>query len=318
MKVCSRKKLLALALCAVLCLGALTGCSGSRDLKIGSAGIGGTYHAFATVFASILTDDDENLKVEVLTTAGSAENLKLLSKGEIQLALAQADLADAAFNGTGTEKLSGFSAIASLYTEACQIVVRADSGIAAVPDLAGKKVSIGEEGSGTEQNAKQILEAYGVSGADVLNYDYTTASQKLTSGEIDAFFCTIGAPNTVVEETAKNVGIQLLPIDGAAADKLITADPFYIKTTIPAGTYGLTEAVETLGVRALLLASDKLSKVQAQTVASTLFEHTADLHLTLPIDFVLNEDLATAGITIPFHEGAKAYYQSKGLPQFKD
>ena len=231
------------------------------------------------------------------------------------MAIAQADLTDAAYNGTGSEKLTGYCAIASLYDEACQIVVKADSGIASVSDLKGKTVSIGETGSGTEQNALQILEAYGLS-ADALtkaNYDYVTATQKLSAGEIDAFFCTIGAPNTFVDELSQTVSVALVPIDGAEADKLIAEHPFYTKVTIPAGTYGISGAVQTIGVRALLLANANMDKNAVQTITGTLFNHVVDLNLSLPIDFALDEETAVSGITIPFHPGAAAYYLDNGI-----
>ena len=149
-----------------------------------------------------------------------------------------------------------------MYTEACQIVVKADSSINTVEDLQDKRVSVGEEESGTEQNAKQILAAYGLNDSlvDEVNLDYSNAAEELREGKIDAFFCTAGAQTTVIGELAKKCDIRLLSIDEKSAEKLKGTYKFYTDCTIPKETYnGQTEDVKTVGVNAVLLASDKLS-----------------------------------------------------------
>ena len=172
----------------------LTGCSSSKEtIKFGTAGIGGTYQMFGDTFTEMLDDDNDNYDIEVKSTAGSAANIRLLSKGYIQMAIAQTDIVNDAYYGTGTfegdKKYQGYSAIGALYSEACQIIVRSDSGIDSIDDLQGKKVSIGEEESGSEQNARQILATYGLSDklVDEVNLNYTDAAKELKSGKIDAF-----------------------------------------------------------------------------------------------------------------------------------
>ena len=157
------KKRIGIFLAALLLLSSCGRDSGR--LKMGAAGLGGTYQAFSDAFAK-LESETNNREIEVRTTAGSAANLRLLSQNYIQLALCQADLLEDAWNGTGqfqgTEPIRGFGAVAGVYEEACQIVVRADSEISTVEELEGHRVSIGEEESGTKQNALQILAAYGL------------------------------------------------------------------------------------------------------------------------------------------------------------
>ena len=154
------KKRIGIFLAALLLLSSCGRDSGR--LKMGAAGLGGTYQAFSDAFAK-LESETNNREIEVRTTAGSAANLRLLSQNYIQLALCQADLLEDAWNGTGqfqgTEPIRGFGAVAGVYEEACQIVVRADSEISTVEELEGHRVSIGEEESGTKQNALQILAA---------------------------------------------------------------------------------------------------------------------------------------------------------------
>ena len=198
----------------------------TRKIKFGAAGLGGTYRVFGDTFANLVTSKNKKYSMEVKTTAGSAANLRLLSDGYIQMAIAQMDLTNDAYERTGIfeneKKHGGYSAVAALYTEACQVVVRADSGINTIEDLQDKRVSVGEEESGTEQNAKQILAVYGLNDSlvDEVNLDYTNAAQELKAGTIDAFFCTAGAQTTAIGELAKKCDIRLLNIDEKSADKL--------------------------------------------------------------------------------------------------
>ena len=211
-----KKKLLAFGMAVLM----LTGCgSSSGTIRFGAAGLGGTYHMFSDAFAEIIESESADCSIEVKTTAGSAANVRLLSDGYVQMAIAQADIINDAYYGVGMfendKKYQGYSAVGGLYTEACQIVVRADSDIRSVEDLQGKTVSVGEEESGTEKNAEQILAAYGLSERLVteVNLDYTDAVEQLKKKEIDAMFCTAGAYTTVIGELAKQCEIRFIDLD---------------------------------------------------------------------------------------------------------
>lgn len=158
------EKLLALLIALMTVL--LCSCSsGGETIRFGAAGTGGIYNEAANSIKSI-ADADGTLKIETKTTAGSAANVRLLSQNYLDAAIVQSDIAHDAFNGENNfEKsgsLEGYSAVVGMFTEACHIVVRKDSDINSVDDLLGKTVSIGEEESGSELNAKQILSAYGL------------------------------------------------------------------------------------------------------------------------------------------------------------
>ena len=186
------KKLLSLTLCVSTLL--LGGCGmTSNKIRFGTAALGGMYHSFGSAFTQLVSTEDIDCQMEMKTTAGSAANLRLLSDGYIELGIAQMDLTADAYKGTGIfegKEYQGFKAIAGLYTEACQIVVRADSSIHSLNDLQGKTISIGEEDSGTERNANQILKASGLSSELVhtVNLDYAQAASQLQSGDIDAAY----------------------------------------------------------------------------------------------------------------------------------
>lgn len=316
-----KKKLMILCAVAVMISTCLSGCgSSSNKIRFGSAGIGGTYQVFGDTFANLVTSNSKKYNIEVKTTAGSAANLRLLSKDYIQMAVAQMDLINDAYDRTGIfendKKYQGYRAVASLYTEACQIVVPADSSIKTIEDLEGKKVSIGEEESGTEQNALQILSAYGLNAklVDTINLDYTAAAKKLKSGEIDALFCTAGVQTTVINELAKQRNVRFISLDQKGINRLKKSYKFYTEYTMPANTYAnQTKPVKTVGVKAVLLASDKLSEETIKDITKLLFQHEQEIQYALPVNISLDEKTATEGITIPFHDGAAAYYKQHGI-----
>lgn len=303
------KKRIGIFLAALLLL---SGCGrDSGRLKMGAAGLGGTYQAFSDAFAK-LESETNNREIGVRTTAGSAANLRLLSQNYIQLALCQADLLEDAWNGTGqfqgTEPIRGFGAVAGVYEEACQIVVRADSEISTVEELEGHRVSIGEEESGTKQNALQILAAYGLNEklVEEVSLNYTEAAKELENGTIDAFFCTAGVQTAAITNLAQRTGIRFLNVDSAAAARLKKSYPVYDSCIIAAGTYpGQEEDVSTVGVKAVLLASDSVSAEVVEELTALLFEEQQELDFALPVELITDADAAVAGISVPFHKGAE-------------
>ena len=299
----------------------ITGCSGhSKNLKFGAADIGGMYYSFASTFTQLADKEIDGYTFETRTTAGSVANLRLISDGYIDLAIVQADLLSDAYNATGafTDKKyqKGYKAVASLYTEACQIVVRNDSGITSVDDLINKTVSVGASESGTEKNAEQILKMSGI--ADELinkvNMDYTEAAAKLKNGDIDAFFCTAGTRTGVIEQLSKECDISLISLDDKCIDKMLSAYSLCEKYTIPAGTYqGQDADVTTIGIKAVLIARQSLSDDVIKNVTKTLYEHADDFKYATSLDITFNVKEAANGVDIPFHSGAADYYTENGI-----
>lgn len=311
------KKAISILVC--LCLFLTTGCSRQETIRFGAAGVGGMYYPFANAFTELASKDETGINWKVKSTAGSAANLRLLSDNYIELGIAQADLIEDAYYGKGTfhsGKYRGYKAVASLYPEACQIVVRKDSDITSLDDLEGKTVSIGEEESGTERNATQILEMCGLPDnlVNTKNLDYTDAADQLTEKKIDAFFCTAGICTTVIEELTKECDIRLVEIPESCRQKLKKAYSFYNDYVIPAGTYsGQTEDVQTLSVQSVLLASNNLSEKTVQKLTGSLFQHIKDIQYSTSINLQLTPEEAVKGITIPFHPGAETYYKLQGV-----
>ena len=284
----------------------LAGCTGTK-IKFGTAGVGGNYYVFGQAYTELASQDHGEIEFEVKKTAGSDANLRLLSQGYLQMAIAQMD-------AIALSDLSGFKAVASLYTEYVQVIAR-DEGITSINDLKGKVVSIGEAESGTARNANHVLQAHGLTGRLVTtkNMTYSDAAAALMDGSIDAMFITSGAQTTVVESLTKE-GMHLVPINSSVIENLIEAYPFYAKAMIPSGTYSnQSEDIPTIGISAVLIASDKLSSDTVKKLTESLFAHANDLKVTVLAIKELNEENAVKNISIEFHPGALAYYQEKGV-----
>ena len=206
--------------------------------------------------------------------------------------------------------------MAALYTEVCQIIVRSASGIETIDDLVGKTVSIGAAESGTEKNAEEILKVSGITDELVkaVNMDYSEAVDKLIAGEIDAMFITSGIRTGIIEQLSKKCSIDVISIDEKCIEKMLTAYPLYERYTIPVDTYtGQSEPVNTIGVRAVLVASANLSAGVTEQITNLIFSHSIDIKNATSLDSLFDVKAAAGGIDIPFHAGAAAYYKKQGV-----
>ncbi len=309
--------LLAIFAVALCCL---TACSQESELRLGTGNEKGMYYQFGTLLSEEAQDNADIPSISVETTAGSSANLRLLSQGFLDMAIVQADTLNDAYNGIGffsnSGKYTGYSAVAGLYTETCQIIVPADSSIETIDDLAGKTVSLGERESGVLQNALQVLDAYNLQESDfTAEYlSFSESASALEEGRIDAAFITAAAPTPAVANLADEMDIRVLAIDPFAVNVLTKRHNYYVACTIPADTYkGQTTAVDTIGVRAVLVARNDIPAAQIESVMKVLFDDTVPFaeKLNSPMQPLLGE--ATGGIPIAFHQGAASFYGDNNI-----
>lgn len=285
-----------------------------------TGGDAGTYYAFGGVIASVLTEKSAGqLEVTAVTSGASSANCTSLVNGEAELAIMQNDVLGYAVTGTETMADKGampsLRAIASLYPEAVQLVALQESGIQSVADLKGKKVCVGDAGSGTETNAKQVLEAYGLTfdDIDVQYLSFSEASTAMQNGTVDAAFATSALPNSAIVELTTKKDIVVVPIDGEGADALIAKYPFYSKTIIPADNYGSDSDVGTVAMLATLVCTEDLSEDTVYLITKTLFENTDALIAGNARGNDVKLETAKAGVTVDFHPGALKYFAEQGL-----
>lgn len=271
--------------------------------------------------SQIINSRVKDVNVSVQSTGASVANIRMIQNGEVDLALVQTDIADYAWNGTemfkDDGKLQNFSVIASLYPELIQVVVRAESGIESIADLKGKKVSVGAPGSGTEANARQILEIYGLTYKDLAQVQYLSFSESAEAFKdkhIDAFFVTAGIPNAGIQDTATMHKIQILAVPDDMYKNLHNKYGFYGQALIPAGCYiNQTEPVRTVAVQAVLIARRDLDADVVYEMTAALFENLPELATAHAKGKEVSLEGALTGVSTPLHPGAEKYFKEKGI-----
>ena len=298
---------------------ALTGCNEKKNYILATGGTSGTYYPFGGAIANIWNTKIDNMNVTAQATGASAENLRLISKGDAEFATVQNDVMDYAYNGTDMfagQKLPNLASIGTLYPEVVQIAASASSGIKSVDDLRGKRVSVGDAGSGVEFNAKQILEGYGISFSDIKknNLSFKESAEGLQNGTLDACFITAGVPNAALQELAFTAGLILIPVNGDKADAICAKYGFYTKTVIPAGTYkGTDRDTEALAIKATLAVNANLDENTVYAMTKALFENLDELGAAHAKGKEVTAESAVTGISVPFHPGAAKYYKEIGV-----
>ena len=250
------------------------------------------------------------------STGGALENVELIRRGEVDSALVQADVAHWSHYGSGpylTKKpISELRVVANLFRVAVHVVVRADSQIRTIYQLAGKRVSLGPDGSGTRENSRDVLGVYGLSEGDlrVQQLKPGPAADALKAGKIDAFFAVGAEPIAAIADLAKQLPLRLLAVAGPPGEILRDTRPFFAKAKITDDTYE-----NVLGVPSVSLAEQWIVSANApfelvkDLTRALWHENTrrmlAGAHPDGKFDAIEN---ATRNITVPLHPGAEAYY----------
>ncbi|MCQ2589603.1 MAG: TAXI family TRAP transporter solute-binding subunit [Treponema sp.] len=316
------KKSLSIAASILFAAVLLAGCSkanANKDYILATGGTGGTYYPFGGAIANIWNTKIDNMNVTAQATGASAENLRLINKGEAEFATVQNDVMDYAYNGTDMfagEKLTNLATIGTLYPEVIQIAVSKDSGIKSVADFKGKRISVGDAGSGVEFNAKQILEGYGLTFEDIKksNLSFKESAEGIQNGTLDGCFITAGVPNAALQELAFTTGLVLIPVTGNEANAVINKYSYYTATTIPGGTYkGTDEDTPALAIKATLAVSASLDEDTVYEMTKALFENLQELGNAHAKGKEVSAASAVTGVSVPFHPGAVKYYKEIGL-----
>src|SRR5699024_379178 len=263
-----------------------------------------------------IVSDETGIKSDALSSNASADNIIALNDGEAEIAFTQTDVAAYAIDGINNfkdQKIEGIQALGSLYPETVQIITTEKSGIKTVNDLKGKKVSVGAPGSGTYVSAEQILEVYGLNMKDIRaqHLDFGESVSGIQDGNIDAAFITAGTPTGAVEQLTATAKVNVLPIDGEEAKKLIDKYPFYGVDTIKEGTYGLANDVDSVAVLAMLVVQKDLPEDAVYNITKAIYENLDKIAHAKAKEISL--DNALDGIGFDLHPGAKKYYEEKGL-----
>ncbi|MEN6500154.1 MAG: TAXI family TRAP transporter solute-binding subunit, partial [Rectinema sp.] len=257
------KKITAILFCLLLATSAF---AQQQFITIATGGTAGTYFPLGGALADIWNKNIPKMNATAQSTGASIANINLLKGNNVDIIFTQNDVANYSYNGTELLKGQAYKdlrGLACLYNETIQLVALESSGIKTIADLKGKKVSVGAAGSGTEANARQILEAAGLTYNDIrVQYlSFGESANNMKDGNIDAAFNTAGIPTAAIQDLSVSKKMVLVPIDGDVAAKLMAKYPFYALQVVPAGTYqGQTKDVTTVAVKSMLAVSSKMSE----------------------------------------------------------
>lgn len=314
------KKIISIILALAVVMSALAGCSSSkRFFNITTGGTGGTYYPVGGALAEVLSNNVEELAATAQAGNASVANCNLIANHETESAFVQNNVAYWAYKGIGSfegSAVENIRGIASLYPEAIQLVALKDSGIESVEDLKGKKVSVGEQGSGVDFDVKNILDAHGLTYDDI-NIDYLSfseAAQKIKDKQLDAAFVTAGYPTSSIIDISLAREITIVPISEEKIDEMVQTSPYYAKTVIPAGTYkGQDTDVVTATTMAMWVVDEQVDEQLVYDVTKALWENRDSLEASHEKGKSVTLDTALDGMAIPLHPGAEKYYKEQGL-----
>ncbi|MBU0725390.1 MAG: TAXI family TRAP transporter solute-binding subunit [Alphaproteobacteria bacterium] len=324
------KKLTSMSFAAALAVGAIVMADGSaavaqqKFFTIGTGGVTGVYYPAGGAICRLVNANrkDHGLRCSVESTGGSIYNINAIGQGEMEIGIAQSDWQYHAYNGTAGQfegkPNKDIRAVFSLHPEPFTVLARKDANIKNFDDLKGKRVNIGNPGSGQRGTMDVVLKAKGWTVSDFsLASELKPAeqSQALCDNKVDAIVYTVGHPNGSIQEATTSCETVLVNVDGPAIDKLLKENPYYSKAVIPAGMYpGNPQDTTTFGVGATVVSSSKVDNdVVYQTVKAVFsnFDEFKKLHPAFAI--LTKEGMTKDAISAPLHDGAMKYYKEAGL-----
>ncbi|WP_043529762.1 TAXI family TRAP transporter solute-binding subunit [Litchfieldella xinjiangensis] len=289
-----------------------------QQVSIATGGTGGTYYPYGGGLAELINNNLEGYSAVAEVTGASVENMGLIYRGDSDIALALADTVYQAYSGTGDfedRQLPDTRALASIYPNAVQLVTMADSDIESLQDLKGKRVSVGAPGSGTELNARALLEANGITYDDFdpqrLNFNET--ADAIRDGDIDAGFWSVGPPTSSILNLATTRDVRLIPLSDEEIANAREEEPVFAAYDLRAGLYeGMDEAVQTISIPNVLVVDASLDEELAYQVTKLLFEKTDELIAIHPAANDTTVEFSVNSTPIAFHPGALRYYEEVG------
>jgi TRAP transporter TAXI family solute receptor len=317
---------LALGVAAGLMLAGATGPTAAAEqqfVSIGTGGVTGVYYPTGGAICRLVNKGrkEHGVRCSVESTGGSVYNLNTIRQGELDFGVAQSDWQYHAYNGTSKFEDQGpyedLRAVFSVHPEPFTVVARADSGISSFADLAGKRVNIGNPGSGQRGTMEVVMAALGWDKSTfALASELKSAeqSQALCDNKIDAMIFTVGHPSGSIKEATTSCDSVIVPVTGAEIDKLVGDNDYYRYATIPGGMYrGTDDDTETFGVGATFVSSSDVPDEVVYVIVKAVFENFDQFKKLHPAFANLKpEEMIKDGLSAPLHDGAVQYYKEKG------
>jgi len=298
----------------------------TQFVTIGTGGITGVYYPTGGAIAKMVNKKKKEygIRATVESTGGSVFNINAVMNGDLEFGIAQSDRQYQAVHGLAEWKDKGpqkdLRAVFSIHPESVTLVAAVDSGVKAIQDLKGKKVNIGNPGSGQRQNAIDALEAVGIDINKDIQAESIKASEAaslLQDGRIDAFFYTVGHPSGAIKEATSGARkVRIADVAGPGIDKLLAKYPYYAKAIIPIKLYPGAKNdkdVQTFGVKATLITSAKVPDAVVYAITKEVFDNFEAFKKLHPAYGTLTKQKMLEGLSAPIHPGALKYYKEVGL-----
>jgi TRAP transporter TAXI family solute receptor len=294
-----------------------------RFTSIGTGGLTGVYYPTGGAICRLLNKGRKShgIRCSVESTGGSIFNLNTVAGGELDFGVAQSDWQYHAYHGSSKFSRQGANkslrAVFSIHSEPFTVMARDDSQVKVFTDLKGKRVNIGNPGSGQRGTMEVLMKEYGWSKADfklTSELKATEQSRALCDNKIDAMIYMVGHPNASFKEAATACDTHLVPVSGDVVNRLIAANPYYASAVVPGGMYrGSDSDTRTFGVKATLVTSEKVDDEIVYQLVKAVFENLAVFRKLHPAFSQLQAGEMLQGNSAPFHAGALRYYKEKGL-----
>ncbi|MCK5445080.1 MAG: TAXI family TRAP transporter solute-binding subunit [Rhodospirillaceae bacterium] len=298
--------------------------TGQKFVSIGTGGVTGVYYPTGGAICRLVnkTRKDHGIRCSAESTGGSVYNINTIRAGELEFGVAQSDWQFHAYNGTSKFKDAGafkkLRAMFSVHPEPFTLIVRNDSGIRGFADLKGKRVNIGNPGSGQRATMEVVMEAFGFSSSDFSLASELKGSEMaaaICDNKIDAMIYTIGHPAAAIKEATTSCDVTLVDVAGAPINKLVADNPYYRVAVIPGGMYtGTPNDVTTFGVGATFVTSSDVPNEVAYIVAKETMMNIDQFRKLHPAFAILDpKTMVSDGLSAPLHDGAMKAYKELGL-----
>jgi len=294
-------------------------------VSIGTGSVTGVYYPAGGAISRMVNNNiqEYNLKVTVESTGGSVYNINAVLNNDIDFGIAQSDRQYQAYFGEKEWQESGrqmnLRSVFSLHPESISLIASEESEIIRISDLKGKRVNLGNPGSGQLQNSLDVITAAGLSLEEIIP-EYVKAIEApglLQDERIDAFFYTVGHPNgNIKEATSGRIKTRIVSITEKDVSGLIEKYPYYAGAVIPVDFYPNSlnnEDIETIGVKATLITSIDVPENIVYAITKEVFEKLDEFKELHPAFKVLTMENMLEGLTAPLHPGALKYYAEKDL-----
>ncbi|WP_373820276.1 TAXI family TRAP transporter solute-binding subunit [Glaesserella sp.] len=316
------KNFLKLSLVVSLAMGAMSAQAEDKFVTIGTGGQTGVYYVVGQSICQLVNRDTAKTQVKcnAPSTGASVANLNAIADKQMDMGIAQSDWQYHAYNGSSSfenKKNEKLRAVFSIHPEPFTLMARDDSGIQTFDDLKGKRVNVGDPGSGTRATMNVILAAKGWTDKEFKVASELKPSEMasvMCDNNLDAITYNVGHPNGALKEAAASCNVHLVPVTGEAIDKLVAENPYYAKATIPGGLYkGSDNPVETFGVYATLVTSADVEDDKVYAVVKAVFDNFERFKRLHPAFANLKEEeMIKNALSAPLHNGAVRYYKERG------